>query len=280
MMAILATLTLLAGCSPDIEEEESATIVEVTEEETAETPLIPEPDWADSVMTITVGRFETRQQMFDKMKESFQIRRFAEKDIIDKRRTLTPPDQQYTVDIAVLTMKEVGIHNPTNITRITKHFRELGYRPLTPEEAMELRLHLPDQPDSSTRHKMSSFFVLSGEEAALLNPSGRKATYLISCIALEDADGTALENGAGWLKEKIGFKVVKAFGWWLHEDSEREFIIDPNDTEPFSLIMLASNAIRANLVQDGIFRVDFGGTKEGYPTTRFAAAVINSEKRQ
>ena len=274
-------LVTLTGCSTDVEEMEESTII--VDPELIPDPE-PEPDWADSAMTITVGRFETRQQMLDKLMGSSHVSRWAEekieKYITDEKVSFTPPDKQYTVDIVVLTMKEVGIHdmglpdNPANITRITKHFRERGYRPLTTEEAIELRLHLPDQPDSSTRHKMSSFLVLSGEEFALLDHFGRKGTFVIGNISFE-------EGGTRILEKEMGIKVVKAFRHLLHENRRTESVINPNDTtSPLDLIILAGKAIRVGLLRDKRFKVDLGGPEEGYPTARFAAAVINSEKRQ
>ena len=295
-MVTLAILTLSAGCTSDrIEEdggaEESTAIIRVAEEkEVSETSPLqepeieveqnleqdpeieiePEPDWADSKMTITVGRFETRQQMLDKLQESFKLHRFIEEDVTNEGRTFTPIEQQYTVDIVVLSMKEVGIHDPVTIEEVKEEFRARGYRPLTPEEGMEMRLQLADQPSSATQHKMSAFFLLPHEETDMINGGfNRNVTYNIVCVAYKK-DYKELGGITGYNN-----KTLKALNidWF-----RTKFRISP---EQQNLLWLLSGAVTVarghEIVQ---FEVDYGEPKEQYPGPRFAAAVIGSEKRK
>lgn len=268
-MMILLSLTMLAGCSPDIEEDEH-TEEKVSVVEMAET----EPDWADGTMTITVGRFETRWRMFNEMEKSFQIHPWTENDIRSAKRTLTPPDQQYTVDIVILSMEEVGINRFANITEIAERFRELGYRPPTPEEAMEIRLHLEDQPTTATQHKMSSFATLPSEESIQMDIVNRKVGYVIAHIELE--------KGAWIVERETGARTIKVFGiWWLGKEMQKnkKDTYSPNDYDPFHLNWQASGATPGpGNMYDLI--TDFGKPMSTRLGPRFAAAVINSEKRR
>ena len=285
LVTALATM-IIVGCSPDTEENEGAE--EIMTNETSPIlesgldpgqaiPSEPEPDWTDSTMTITVGRFETRQEMFDEMARSFQIQRKAKVHITSEERTFTPPEEQYTVDITVLTLKEIGInlHSRGNITNITKHFKDRGYRPLTPEEAMELRLQLPDQPTTATQHKMSSFFVLTTKEASDLVNGWSRRSYLIF--------HTSLKSGVGFLERIAGITTVRGFGVWYHESGgpgeEFEFLYDPNDHDPFRLRPSTTKAIGIT-DWERIIEIDFGDPLETHPKTRFAAAVVGSERRK
>ena len=152
----------ITACSPDIEEGEG--MLEEISEATEMLPPVPEPDWVDNTITITVGRFETHREMLSKMKESFLVGRTTEYDLTNQNIPLTPTDQQYTVDITVMELKEAGFDAPTTISEVRNRFKELGMRPLTQEEAMEVRLHLPDQPSTATG---------THNECVLLHPARR-----------------------------------------------------------------------------------------------------------
>ncbi|MDE0398953.1 MAG: hypothetical protein OXL96_14245 [Candidatus Poribacteria bacterium] len=155
----------LISCSPD-------TIEEYEEEEqiTEEPEPEPEPDWADGVMTITVGRFETKDEIVEELKrKKFVLGGWTIKDIYNENFTITPPERQYTTDIAVVGMREAGITEPATIAEIRKKYREAGYKPLTPEEIIELRLQLENQPHTNTGHRMSSFFSLPTKKFTLIS---------------------------------------------------------------------------------------------------------------
>ena len=77
--------------------------------------------------------------------------------------------EEYTVDVSVISMLGAGIDTPAATEDIVKRYEEMGYRPLTPEESIELRLQLTDQPDTSTGNPWSAFFVLQGEDMGALS---------------------------------------------------------------------------------------------------------------
>ena len=271
LVTALATM-IIVGCSPDTEENEG------TEEiltETVEEVIEPEPEWANGTITITVGRFETRQQMLDKMGESFSIAPRVERNIIDERRTLTPLSEQYTVDVVILSMKEVGIHSKwgpnADIERIEKQFRNRGYRPLTPEEAMELRLQLPDQPDSSTQHKMSAFLALPSKETHLLNVERIKFAYGIVSAAYKEDHHHMVKNTTGYDDGAVRTMIIR----WLTM-RKRDHIFDPNEKDPLGILSRSMHIIDATLPLE----VDFGEPPETHPGPRFAAAVVGSERRK
>ena len=275
--ALLAALFLmtLTSCSSDIEENES-----ILNEESETYEIIepePEPDWADSVITITVGRFKTKRQILSNLKRTFLFHPWTEHNMMNERWSLTPEDQQYTVEIAVFTVKELGINRMTNIEEVTNRFKEIGYRPLTTEEAIEVRLHLPDQPDSSTRHKMSSFFVLSPEETPVINGEPARWCYTIPAVAyLHEGDRKELEKATG---QKGG--VLRALHETNFDWARGKFTFSPDDPDfhgILSVIGFRFAGRRQGL--GGDYEIDYGGSKVGYPGVRFAAAKIGSEKDQ
>ena len=70
-----------------------------------------------------------------------------------------------TVEVTVLTLQEAGMTKPSTIEEIRKQFKELGYRPLTLEEAVTIRVDFRNQPDKmKVDHKMTWFLTLLSKE--------------------------------------------------------------------------------------------------------------------
>ena len=70
------------------------------------------------------------------------------------------PYDLYTADIAVFSLKKIGFEEPATMKTIVKKFSEKGYRPLTLQEVVNLRLNFTNQPQMQSKHKMSGFYIL------------------------------------------------------------------------------------------------------------------------
>ena len=242
IMLILATV--LISCSPDAVEEYEE---EVEEVQIIEEPPTPEPDWADGTMTITVGRFATKEQLVAKLKEDFSLGPGIEGDIMDENFSITPPKKQYTINIAVVAMQEVGITEPTTMPEAREMYRNEGYLPLTPEEVMELRLHLKDQPDSSTGHRWWHFFTLPTEETTLIH-RGTPYVFILRHVKFTKGRGTKKS-------------IVKSA---CSRDGSRLFY--PNDQDPWLIRWYQQSQGDKNIVM-----------VETLPT-RFACAIRGSKR--
>lgn len=166
--AVTAIGLLLFSCTTT--EEDDSILLE--EEQIVEEPAPPEPSWADGIITITTGNYQTVGALADALanKPNFGA-------ISIMRRTLQKPDfpmsgEPGTTDVTVVTLKEAGFTEPATLEEIRERYRELGYRPLTLEEAVEFRLQFTDQPDVSEpslteeERTWSSVFVLVSEQDA------------------------------------------------------------------------------------------------------------------
>ena len=149
LLAALIAISLFA-CSSDIIEEEMV-------EETPLPELVePEPPhWADGIIEIEVGRFKTGAEMLT----IFEIPNNNLSASRDIRARLAKPNfpmsrQRKTIKVTVVTLQEAGFTKPTTIEEIRKRFKQLGYRPLTLEEAVEIRLQFLDQPDRPTEYQV------------------------------------------------------------------------------------------------------------------------------
>lgn len=177
----LLTLTLLciaavlftSSCA-----EKDDVLLEEPEEEVVEEIIIPpKPDWDDGVMTITVGRFETKQDMLQELERKSADLYVGDLEslrstILSESFTLTPPEKQYTITIAVVTMLEAGITEPATLQEIEDAYWDNGYTPVTREAAVELFLQFEDQPDSSTGHRMNNFRILTREGLEKVDNTG------------------------------------------------------------------------------------------------------------
>ena len=184
-MLILLSLT---ACSPDIEEAVEEEPVEIAE-------LPPEPHWADGIIEIEVGRFQTGKDMLAVLKDSLigtseSILAMLSKPNFPMSR------QRKTISVAVLTLQEIGFTEPATVPEIRRRLKQLGYRPLTLEEVIETRLQFMDQPDRpdeyrfprnttppppehdrSPKNRMDAFYALP-ERNDILNEAGSASNVL------------------------------------------------------------------------------------------------------
>lgn len=163
------------------------------------------PEWTDGVITITAGRFKDRSELENLFKaEGWVASNPHFGGFADEEFTLPvfPMAQQvYTVDIAIVSMREVGIDNPATIETIREGYLEHGYRPLTLEEMYELRWQFSEQPGvSCAEEKTSAFHVLlsrddislfSGDEDTIYN---RNRTYNIPILSRRDNGGNRISS--------------------------------------------------------------------------------------
>ena len=165
----IVAISVLCSCTA----EDDNPLLETEEVQEEITPPEPKPDWDDGVMTITVGRFETKEEMIEELKErDFFLEGQKGRiigHILNENFTITPPERQYTIDVAVVTMLEAGITEPATIAEIKEVYRKAGYKPLTPEEIIEIRLQLVNQPSIDTGHRMGSFFCFLAKKSYELN---------------------------------------------------------------------------------------------------------------
>ena len=210
----ILSLTLCLSCSPDIEEEEGI-LIEMGEEGVTvttkaggattvykeETPggFPPEPkhaapDWADNVITLTVGRFETKEEMvaafgkkekLEGMSLRSNLHNWVDSPKFRVGRTweefrITPPEQAYQVDITLISMQDAGFKKPATIAEVRDRIIEMGYEPITKEETYEIRLQLKDQPSwKETRHRWSVFWSLPPSEEARRMYGGKEVSHEI-----------------------------------------------------------------------------------------------------
>ena len=119
----------------------------------------PQPDWADNEMTITVN-VKTAAGLLNELKEGgYSLYENVRRDFMDPK-ILSLTDRPYTAIVTVVTMKEAGIDRALTLPEVKERYKELGYRLLTFQEAIELRLQLHDQPDVASGHKWSAFLGL------------------------------------------------------------------------------------------------------------------------
>ena len=71
----------------------------------------------------------------------------------------------YPVRVAVVPMKDLGMRQKATMDEARKVYREHGYRPLTVEEAIELRLQFLEQADLPFTDRMHGFSVLMESDA-------------------------------------------------------------------------------------------------------------------
>ena len=171
-VAMLFLTTLFVSCSSDVEEEEGI----ITEVEEVVEPE-PEPDWADGVITITIGRFKNSRMMFYEMekKRIYLHDPWTKNDLLKERISMTPLDQQYTIEVTAIPIEEPR-PKWVNIAATIEDFKDLGVEPLTAEETMELRLQLGDQPNVLTNHPLSGFYVLPKDPDYIRGICNAKAT--------------------------------------------------------------------------------------------------------
>ena len=207
-VATLFLTTLFSSCSPDTEKEDGILIemgedgVRVTttvdgvttvhEERTGipsaepnlEPKPKPQPDWADNVITITVGRFDTKEGIVSEfrkqekrgmtiaggMKYWLEIKDPDNRGIVWEKFRITPPENAYEVDITLISLRDAGFKEPATIAEVRDRIIAMGFEPITHEEALEIRLQLKDQP----RHGPWSYFRSLPEEEEVRRMYGGK----------------------------------------------------------------------------------------------------------
>ncbi len=174
---VISAALLLSACSETTvveEEEEDDIIVLVPEPEPAPEP---EPDWADNEMTITVRANKTGEELLHELR----LGAFAIGWDFPNRIGKSKPEhyntgEPYTATVSVVTMQEIGFGDRESVPtqEVRERLKELGYDLFTFQEGIELRLWLHDQPDVSTDHLWSAFFVLP-EKDSDFPPNGQNS---------------------------------------------------------------------------------------------------------
>ena len=168
--AVVAT-GLLFSCAT---EENPLTEEEEVEEVEIEEVVIPEPSWADGIVTITTGNYQNIHDLIFAVRKKRNFYMPFGKSLIDMDIPL--PSEPKTVDIAAVTLEEAGFTERVTLEEIRERFRQLGYRPLTMEEVIEFRLQFEDQPDTAQEdlteeaRKWSWVFILPGESGSKKRP--------------------------------------------------------------------------------------------------------------
>ena len=122
-----------------------------------------EPHWADEVLTINVGNYQDSWEIFREMEDRNIVMSRSIETYIGK---FPMSRTQKSVDVAIVKLLDVGFLQPVTIEKIRQRFSELGYRPLTLEEAVELRLQFTDQPLDDVL--MNGFTALLSEKSMRL----------------------------------------------------------------------------------------------------------------
>lgn len=170
---LLCTITAIILFSSSCAEKDDV-LLEEPEEEVVEELIQPELSWADGIVTITVGRYQTGDDLVDAIqnKPNFLVASGAPTSI--HRANIRMSQELKTVDITVVTLEEAGFSgNPVTLEQIISRFQQLGYRPLTIEEALEFRLQFTDQPDvgqadlTEEERKWGDMFALLSVQDAL-----------------------------------------------------------------------------------------------------------------
>lgn len=164
LIALALVPLFIIGCSSDIEEEP------LQEDILAPEPVPPEPDWADSRLTIKVGRFKTPSALLAALESEKKVAigiwtkdlLLGEKESVPKS-ALKMAEEEHTVDIAVISMLDVGMREAASMEEIRERFKEFGYRPLTVEETCELRLQFLEQINIPLSEEMHGFLTVSEE---------------------------------------------------------------------------------------------------------------------
>lgn len=175
---LVVLLTTLTSCSPDVEKEDgiliemgedgvtvTTTVDGVTTVHHERTPDIfqpepePQPDWADNVITLTIGRFNAKEGIvaeFRRLEEEGMIIDGVMKHWLTTPEDFrgrswegfwtTPPENAYTVGITLISMQDAGFKEPATIAEVRDRIIQMGFEPITFEEAYEIRLQLKDQP--------------------------------------------------------------------------------------------------------------------------------------
>ncbi len=220
LLAVLITTTLFSACSPDIAEEEA--------EETLLTPEPipePEPHWADGIIEIETGRFQTGTEMLRALEKPNNINAS-----LDIRFLLSKPDfpmsrQKKTIKVTVVTLLEAGFTEPATLPEIRKRFKQIGYRPLTLEEAIEIRLQFVDQPDRPKEYNYDA------QRAGFIPPPPKRDRTPKSKL---DAFHTLMESDEDFLGLVKVFRITRNSDWDKYDQGLCIAISTKNTFDPFA----------------------------------------------
>lgn len=178
------------------------------EETVIEEPAPPEPSWADGIVTITIGNYQKPDDLIRAIsnKKNMSIRRSTPACLKTAEANIAKSmvKEKKVVDITMLTLEEAGFTEPVTLEEILERFEQLGYRPLTIEEVLELRLQFTDQPDMTrgdlteeARAWSDVIALLSVEDALALygNPPNKKLLNMYRASA-RDSYGEGFGLGA------------------------------------------------------------------------------------
>ncbi|MCY4577403.1 MAG: hypothetical protein OXB96_03230, partial [Candidatus Kaiserbacteria bacterium] len=160
-LMIITLMTAVISCSPDrVEEPEEILLPEIAEE--------PEPEysWSDGVVTITTGNYKTSEELVKAINNRvglMEVSWGAERALPEGGFPMSR--QKKSVDVTVVTLLEAGFTELVTLPEIIERYRQLGYRPLTLEEAFELRMQFEDQPNCTDEpeNKWGTFYTLLSE---------------------------------------------------------------------------------------------------------------------
>ncbi|MCY4571142.1 MAG: hypothetical protein OXD49_22850, partial [Candidatus Poribacteria bacterium] len=160
LMIMMMAMAAIISCSPDrVEEPEEILLPEPVE-------LEPEYSWSDGVVTITTGNYKTSEDIVKAINN-----RVGWMEVSWGAESVLPKSgfpmsrQKKSVDVTVVTLLEAGFTELVTLPEIIERYRQLGYRPLTLEEAFELRMQFEDQPNCTDEpeNKWGTFYTLLSE---------------------------------------------------------------------------------------------------------------------
>ena len=199
--AVVAT-GLLFSCAT---EENPLTEEEEVEEVEIEEVVIPEPSWADGVVTITTGNYQNAKDLILAINRKRNFYTYLGKGLIDIDTSM--PSEPKTVDITAVTLEEAGFTEKTTLKEVRERFRQLGYRPLTIEEMLEFRLQFEDQPDiaqedlTEEARKWSSVLIFLSEQDTINYSGSEKRSKIFSMLrsSLRDNVGEGFVQGGSFV---------------------------------------------------------------------------------
>ena len=220
LLAVGMTALVLFGCSSDGEEEDI-----LAPEEEPLVDLEPPMGWdGGRNIRITVGG-KTEKEVYDELYDkrllfpwfrvyskigkwrdamSWEGRRFYAYYPFAHSQYFSFSEEEYIIDVTVLSMLEAGMEESATIEEIRARYRELGYRPMTAEEVFYLRLQFTDQP--TLRHPLGEFFALMED-----NSVERYGPYLLGLVH----NRSGLEKFI--VKQFVGHSIPNLFDPHLQE---------------------------------------------------------------
>ena len=169
------------------------------------------PTWADhwitipgigkkEVITVTAGRFQTGAELFAEL-ERQGVETPEEESVgkLIKSKNFPMSKKPYSFNVVIITAEEAGLtkneDQPIRHGKLIERYKDLGCRPLTPEEAVELRVQFTDQPTVHENEIVAHFTCLPSKEMKnLIKITGHKQKPFVKGIAF-GMGGGRLING-------------------------------------------------------------------------------------